>query len=69
MKLADFLLARQLEMAIVCFILPNEKRSKAYKKGVPTKRLHLKEDSSDEKSSEESSESEESLFKCEVSED
>ena len=40
-------------MAIVCFTPPNQKR-KAYKKGVPTKRLHLKEDSSDESSSEES---------------
>ena len=46
---------------------PNQKRRKAYKKRVPTKRLHLNEDSSDERSSEESSE--ESLFKCDVSED
>ena len=38
-------------MAIV-----DRKRRKACKKGVPTKRLHLKEDSSDESSSEESSE-------------
>ena len=49
-------------MATVCFTPPNQKRRKAYKKGVPTKRLHLKdessseEDSSDESSSEESSE-------------
>ena len=46
---------------------PNQKRRKAYKKRVPTKRLHLNEDSSDERSSEESSE--ESLFKCDVTED
>ena len=56
MKPVDFLLARWLEMAIVCFTLPNQKRRKAYKKGVPAKCLHLKEDSSDESSSEESSE-------------
>ena len=35
---------------------------KAYRKRVPTKRFHLKEDSSDERPSKESSE--ESLFKC-----
>ena len=46
---------------------PNQKRRNAYKKRVLTKRLHLNEDSSDERSSEESFE--ESLFKCEVSED
>ena len=57
---SNFLLARRLEMAIVW-------RRNAYKRRVPTKRLHLKEDSSDERSSEESSE--ESLFKCEVSKD
>ena len=43
------------------------KKERLYKKKVPTKRLHLKEDSSDERSSEESSE--ESLFRCKVSED
>ena len=35
---------------------PNQKRRKAYKKRVPTKRLHLNEDFSEERSSEESSE-------------
>ena len=43
------------------------KEGKPTKKRVPTKRIHLNEDSSDESSSEESSE--ESLFKCDVSED